>query len=103
MSSSVSPLSSGTSLKETSTSPRKSQPPIRIQPFKVGSMSTSPPVQSPAMSQPGTAPIQNQPSVPSSSLERRVSITSNKSTSNASLAAFYVMPEVVLRQQIIFP
>ncbi|KAF6067101.1 Autophagy-related protein 13 family protein [Candida albicans] len=74
VSSSVSPLSSGTSLKETSTSPRKSQPPIRIQPFKVGSMRT--------------APIQNQPSVPSSSLERRVSITSNKSTSNASLAAF---------------
>lgn len=88
VSSSVSPLSSGTSLKETSTSPRKSQPPIRIQPFKVGSMSTSPPVQSPSISQPGTAPIQNQPSVPSSSLERRVSITSNKSTSNASLAAF---------------
>ncbi|CAX39798.1 autophagy-related protein, putative [Candida dubliniensis CD36] len=88
VSSSVSPLSSGTSLKETSTSPRKSQPPIRIQPFKVGSMSTSPPVQSPALSQPGTATIQNQPSMPSSSLERRVSITSNKSTSNASLAAF---------------
>ncbi|RCK62621.1 Autophagy-related protein 13 [Candida viswanathii] len=83
ISSSVSPNSSTTSSKETSTSPKKSQTPIRIQPFKVGSMSSSPPP---------IPTVQNQPVLQSSSLERRVSITSNKSTSNASLAAFLRNP-----------
>lgn len=82
ISSSLSPNSS-TSSKETSTSPKKSQTPIRIQPFKVGSMSSSPPP---------IPTIQNQPILQSSSLERRVSITSSKSTSNASLAAFLRNP-----------
>ncbi|CAH2353460.1 autophagy-related protein 13 [[Candida] railenensis] len=84
-STSVSPCSS---LKEGSRddSPRKQYPsssitgstpitPVRpsIQPFKIGSISNSPP--------PG-----------SSSLERRISITSNKSTSNASLVAMLRNP-----------
>ncbi|EMG48596.1 hypothetical protein G210_0805 [Candida maltosa Xu316] len=88
---SVSPNSSS---KEPSTSPRRmiapisSQPSnqtaIRIQPFKVGSMSSTSP--------PSIPTLQNQPILQSSSLERRVSITSNKSTSNASLAAFLRNP-----------
>ncbi|KAL6454426.1 ATG13 Autophagy-related protein 13 [Candida maltosa Xu316] len=57
---------------------------IRIQPFKVGSMSSTSP--------PSIPTLQNQPILQSSSLERRVSITSNKSTSNASLAAFLRNP-----------
>lgn len=48
-----------------------------IQPFRVGSISNSPPPQN----TPGT------PLVPSSSMERRISITSGRSGSNASLVA----------------
>lgn len=48
-----------------------------IQPFKIGSIGNSPP--------PGGHPM-------GSSLERRISITSNKSTSNASLAALLRNP-----------
>lgn len=88
ISSSVSPNSSTTTTttaytNEASVSPRKSQTPIRIQPFKVGSMSSSPPP---------VSTTQNQPILQSSSLERRVSITSSKSTSNVSLAAFLRNP-----------
>ncbi|RLV90937.1 Autophagy-related protein 13 [Spathaspora sp. JA1] len=68
ISSSLSPCSS--SVRESSSPQRAPSKPI-IQPFKVGSISNSP---------------------PTSSLERRVSITSNKSTSNASLAAFLRNP-----------
>lgn len=50
-----------------------------IQPFKVGSISSSPP--------PSTPPVNY-----GTSLERRISITSNKSTSNASLAAMLRNP-----------
>ncbi|CUM64593.1 uncharacterized protein PRCAT00002201001 [Priceomyces carsonii] len=59
--------------KRTSNTPPVVQRPS-IQPFKIGSMSNSPP------------PASNTPYV-GSSLERRISITSNKSASNASLAA----------------
>ncbi|KAK6199156.1 uncharacterized protein RJT21DRAFT_44666 [Scheffersomyces amazonensis] len=69
---SVSPCSSANRemLRENSPGTKKQQRPS-IQPFKVGSIGNSPP------------PIGSG----GSSLERKVSITSNKSTSNASLAA----------------
>ncbi|EGW34381.1 uncharacterized protein SPAPADRAFT_49425 [Spathaspora passalidarum NRRL Y-27907] len=72
-STSLSPCSS--SIKESS-SPQRVPTRPTIQPFRVGSISTSPPTTN----------------APSSSLERRISITSNKSTSNASLAAFLRNP-----------
>ena len=87
MSSSVSPLSSGTSLKETSTSPKitASHPYTAIQSWIDEYIATS------AI----TINFTTRNSTNSKSTEcpvvfirRRVSITSNKSTSNASLAAF---------------
>lgn len=83
---SISPCSSGPqTLKEGSPSYKKgfaNTPPVvsqrpTINPFKVGSISSSPP------------PLAN---FGGSSLERKVSITSNKSASNASLAAMLRNP-----------
>lgn len=55
-----------------------------IQPFKVGSISNSPPPQSGMVHTPN--------SLTGSSMERRISITSNRSGSNASLAALLRNP-----------
>ena len=74
---SISPCTSG---REMSPSLKKPTPPTKlpIQPFKIGSLSISPPP---------TGSTAN-----STNLERRISITSNKSTSNASLAALLRNP-----------
>jgi autophagy-related protein 13 len=73
---SISPCTSG---REMSPSIKKPTPPTKlpIQPFRIGSLSISPPPTG---------------STASTSLERRISITSNKSTSNASLAALLRNP-----------
>ncbi|ODV82132.1 uncharacterized protein CANTADRAFT_88057 [Suhomyces tanzawaensis NRRL Y-17324] len=75
---SISPTSSGhrdTSISKKSSTPISQRP--SIQPFKVGSITHTP---------------TNSNTGAGSSLERRVSITSNKSTSNASLAALLRNP-----------
>lgn len=76
-SSSPPPGASGTAPKKVSVPHYSNQRPS-IQPFKIGSISNSPP------------PVTG--SFGGSSLERRISITSNKSASNASLAAMLRNP-----------
>lgn len=85
---SVSPCSSGHLARETSPGQKKLTPPVQrpsIQPFKIGSFGNSPPP-------PGPHTPTNVYSGGGSSLERRISITSNKSASNASLAALLRNP-----------
>lgn len=86
---SVSPCSSGNHImREQSPGHKKLTPPIQrstIQPFKIGSIGNSPPP-------PGPHTPTNVYSGGGSSLERRISITSNKSASNASLAALLRNP-----------
>ncbi|ABN65294.2 Autophagy-related protein 13 [Scheffersomyces stipitis CBS 6054] len=78
---SVSPCSSGHPALREGSPTKRGTPPTAIQPFKVGSISNSPP---PASHTPNSGY--------GGSLERRISITSNRSTSNASLFAMLRNP-----------
>lgn len=76
VSQSLSPCTSELEIAKEASYPPKTSNKLIIQPFKVGAMSTSPPPSN----------------IQSSSLERRISITSNRSGSSASLAAFLRNP-----------